>query len=187
MAAPTTLATPPTYLGLKRLEPTLPSGFYVDPVHYERELRALWYRNWIYLCRGSVLAAPRSFRTFTIGTQSILVVRNDQGQLRAFHNTCRHRGSALCAGQDGESGKLRGKYLVCPYHGWGYDLDGGLAVVPGIDIPAEFDRSQYTLYDVALAEWSGNVYVCLEAPPHDIGAAIRPDSDTLANWPMADL
>src|SRR5579883_1820708 len=84
------------YTGLARLEPTLPSYFYHDPAHYERELRSIWYRNWIYVCRSSSLPDSRSFRTFTIGTQSILVLRDEDGTLRAFHNTCRHRGSALC-------------------------------------------------------------------------------------------
>ena len=70
------------YTGLKQLEPGLPSRFYYDPEHYERELRALWYRNWIYLCRASTLPEPQSFRTFSIGSQSILVrgcgIANDQ-------------------------------------------------------------------------------------------------------------
>lgn len=179
-----TAAAPPSYLGLKQLEASLPSSFYLDPAHHDRELKALWYRNWIYVCRASALSEPRAFRTFSIGDQSILVVRNDQGALRAFHNTCRHRGSALCSTPEG---KLRGKLIVCPYHSWSYDLDGRLAVVPGVDIPAGFDRQDYSLYRVDVAEWNGCVFVRLEGSGASLDDAIRPNSRIFANWPMAEL
>ncbi|MBM3600257.1 MAG: aromatic ring-hydroxylating dioxygenase subunit alpha [Alphaproteobacteria bacterium] len=183
MATAGTLAAP-AYLGLEGTRPGLPAQFYVDAAHHEKELRALWYRSWIYVCRAADLREPRAFRTAAIGNQSILVVRNEKGTLRAFHNACRHRGSALCAEHEG---RLRSRYIVCPYHGWAYNLDGGLAVVPGIDIPEDFDRSQYPLYDVALAEWGGCVFARLEGTGASIGDAIRPSSTYMANWPMAGL
>src|SRR5215470_3163665 len=139
-----------SYTGLRQLEEGLPSQYYHDPAHHERELRAVWYRNWVYLCRASTLPAPQSFRTFTVGSQTILVVRDEAGTLRAFHNTCRHRGSALCAETEGQ---LRSKYITCPYHGWSYDLRGQLAVVPALGMSDDFDRRNFPLYDVALAEW----------------------------------
>ena len=61
------------YNGLTRVEPTLPSEFYLDADHYERELRKIWYRNWLYVCRASELRGPRAFRVFEIGSQEILV------------------------------------------------------------------------------------------------------------------
>jgi glycine betaine catabolism A len=172
------------YTGLKQLEPGLPSRFYYDPEHYERELRALWYRSWIYLCRASTLPEPRSFRTFSIGSQSILVLRDEHGVLRAFHNTCRHRGSALCSTSEG---RFRGKHITCPYHAWAYDLQGKLASVPARGMSDDFDRGDFPLYGVALAEWGGFVFINLGGAAVPLEATMRPNSQRLANWPLATL
>jgi glycine betaine catabolism A len=172
------------YTGLKQLEPGLPSRFYYDPEHYERELRALWYRNWIYLCRASTLPEPQSFRTFSIGSQSILVLRDEHGVLRAFHNTCRHRGSALCATSEG---RFRAKFITCPYHGWAYDLQGKLAGVRARGVSDDFDPGDFPLYDVALAEWGGFVFTNLGGAAVPLEATMRPNSQRLANWPLATL
>src|SRR5271165_4092870 len=147
------------YTGLKQTEPGLPSHFYYDPEHHQRELRAIWYRNWMYAFRADQVKEPQSFRTVQIGDQNILVVRDEQGALHAFHNTCRHRGSVLCAEHEG---RLRSKFIVCPYHGWGYGLDGALDTVPGLGITDDFDRHDYPLYRVAVAEWGGSVFIRLE-------------------------
>lgn len=173
-----------SYTGLKQLEQGLPSRFYYDAEHHERELRALWYRNWIYLCRAATLPDARSFRTFTIGNQNILVLRDERGVLRAFHNTCRHRGSALCTVQEG---RFRSKFITCPYHGWSYDLRGRLAAVPGLGISEEFDKRNFPLYDVAVAEWGGFVFVNLEGGEPPLEEALRPNGQRLANWPLAEL
>jgi Rieske 2Fe-2S family protein len=183
MAAPDNRGSE-SYTGLKQLEEGLPSRFYYDPGQYERELQALWYRNWIYLCRAGTLAEKRSFRTFAIGSQSILVLRDELGTLRAFHNTCRHRGSALCAEKEGQ---FRGKHITCPYHGWTYDLQGRLAIVPALGMADDFDRRNFPLYDVAVMEWGGFVFVNLSGARTTLEDALRPNSQRLANWPLATL
>ena len=91
----------PGYNGLTELWAGLPADAYFDPRHYARELQRIWYRNWIYVCRSSDIAAARAFRTFELGDQRILLVRDDAGVLQGFHNTCRHRGAALCRESDG--------------------------------------------------------------------------------------
>ena len=84
------------YNGLTELTEGLPAEAYFEPRHFERELQRIWYRNWIYVCRSSELAARRAFRTFELGDQRVLLVRDDNGSLKGFHNTCRHRGAVLC-------------------------------------------------------------------------------------------
>ncbi|TIV09073.1 MAG: aromatic ring-hydroxylating dioxygenase subunit alpha, partial [Mesorhizobium sp.] len=84
------------YNGLTSLQPTLPSAAYWDADAYRCDLDAIWYRNWLMVCREADLAEPLAFRTVRIGSQEILVLRDETGALRAFHNTCRHRGSQLC-------------------------------------------------------------------------------------------
>src|SRR2546423_11035191 len=107
---------------LERLEPGLPASWYFDPAHYARELEVFWYGRWVAVAREDEIARPGDWRVVRIGTQSIVLVR-DENELRAFHNTCRHRGSILCTA---ESGNFPRRRIVCPYHAWTYDLAGRL-------------------------------------------------------------
>ena len=114
-------------VALDQLEPSIPARYYYDPQHYERELEVFWYGMWVMAGREEEVPAPRDYKVIKIGTQSIVIVRDLDGQLRAFHNTCRHRGSILCTE---EQGRLPGRSLVCPYHTWTYSLDGQLVGTP---------------------------------------------------------
>ncbi len=172
------------YNGLTKTEPTLPTHYYLDADHYEKELRRVWYRNWIYVCRADELEGPRAYRVFDIGSQQVLVVRDQEGQLQAFHNTCRHRGSALI--QD-EAGRLPGSMITCPYHCWAYDLKGKLQRLSGSSPPADFDKGDYSLYDVGIQQWNGFVFVHLDpenAEPLEAGFS---DAHILDNWHLTDL
>ena len=146
------------YNGLEKAEPTLPSKSYWDADEFQRDLDAIWYRSWLSVCREADIAQPRAFRTFRIGSQDVLVVRDENGVLRAFHNTCRHRGSQLCAGSEG---RLKTRLLTCPYHAWSYSLRGDLVRVPSKSLPEGFDKADYPLYPVALSVWRGFVFVNL--------------------------
>jgi Rieske 2Fe-2S family protein len=116
-------ATTNLYNGLKQHTKGLPAEVYFDARHHERELQRIWYRNWIYVGRSSDVQRPRSYRTFELGDQKLLLVRDDAGVLQGFHNTCRHRGAALC--RDSE-GVMRSGSIICPYHAWAYNLQGDL-------------------------------------------------------------
>jgi Rieske 2Fe-2S family protein len=173
------------YSGLTKSHPTLPAHYYLDDAHYDRELSAIWYNNWIYVCRSDALDKPRAFRTMEIGTQNILLVRDEECNLHAFHNTCRHRGSVLCTEKEG---KLSTGSIICPYHRFTYSLQGELKRVPSKHCPADFDKDNYPLYDVAVEEWKGFIFVNLA------GRAASPFTDSLQqgsanldNWPMEAL
>ena len=112
---------------LKRLEAGLPAAWYYDPAHYQRELDAFWYARWVVAAREEEVPNAGDWRVARIGTQSLVVVRDEGGQLRAFHNTCRHRGSILCTEEHGNFARKR---IVCPYHSWTYDLAGSLVATP---------------------------------------------------------
>ncbi len=173
------------YNGLTTVEETLPSRAYYDTGHYQQELERIWYRNWVYLCTARSLAAPRSYRTFELGSQQILLLRDEAGRLRAFHNTCRHRGSRLCRA---EEGRFAAKRIVCPYHRWAYSLQGELQRTSSLASAEGFDRADYPLYDIAVAEWGGFVFVNLAG---DDGRSIEDnfdrDSGRLDHWPLEDL
>jgi len=173
------------YNGLPRPVSSLPSVSYYDEAHYRRELREIWYRNWLYVCRADELPGPRDFLTYEIGDQNILLLRDRDGGLRAFHNTCRHRGSRLCREA---RGRLRGNRISCPYHRWTYDLSGALVGVPAADLGEGFDASDYPLYAVAVREWHGFVFVHLggaDAPP--LERTMDSASDLLDHWPLAEI
>lgn len=104
--------------------PDIPAARYVNPQFLELEKHGLWKRSWLYAGHVSQVAERGSwFLTRNTGTP-ILVVRNLQGELRAFYNTCRHRGGPLVTEDAGQ-----GRGFVCGYHGWSYTLDGQLKSV----------------------------------------------------------
>ena len=162
------------------LPATLPTHYYHDPDHHRRELEALWFRNW--LCVGSVdeVPAPRSYKVVEVGDQSIILTRDGEGCLRAFHNTCRHRGSVLC---EQASGRFPSDQIICPYHGWTYGLDGALERTP-FEIPCEaFDRGRYSLYGVGVCEWAGHMFINLDSDGvTDAGEALGSMTERLKNW-----
>ncbi|CCV07607.1 putative dioxygenase [Mesorhizobium metallidurans STM 2683] len=173
------------YNGLTRAEPTLPSSAYWDAEAYQRDLDAIWYKSWLLVCREADLAQPLAFRTFRIGTQEIVVLRDETGALRAFHNTCRHRGSQLC--QESE-GRLKARLITCPYHAWSYSLRGDLVRVPSKSLPEGFDKAEHPLYRVALSVWSGFVFVNLaEDAGGSAETSFDPASGDLSNWPLETL
>ena len=173
------------YSGLIKPEPTLPSRSYFEAEAFGRDLSTIWHRNWIYVCRSAELAQPLSFKTFRLGSQEVLIVRDELGALNAFHNTCRHRGSQLCTQAQG---RLKTRLITCPYHAWSYSLRGDLVRAPSKVLPEGFDRKDYPLYRVALSEWRGFVFINLDADPVGTPAStFDPASGNLSNWPLEEL
>ena len=174
----------PGYMGLTELRQGLPRHYYLDADHYQRELESIWYRNWIYVCPGEELATPRNYRVVSLGTQQIIVLRDEFGALQAFHNTCRHRGSQFLSE---ESGALRSDSLTCPYHAWSYSLQGDLKRIPSPQRPEKFDAHCLSLYPVHVAAWRGFVFINMsaESPAPLLDNFDQPQA--LANWPLETL
>jgi nitrite reductase/ring-hydroxylating ferredoxin subunit len=145
---------------LARLRNGLPSSWYYDATPYARDLEVFWYRRWIAAVRDEELAEAGDWRVVRIGTQSIVVLRGEHGELRAFHNTCRHRGSILCTE---EAGRFARQRIVCPYHSWTYDFGGSLIATPRRMPTPDFDSKKLSLFEVAAASWGGFVFVNLDA------------------------
>lgn len=137
---------------------TLPRHFYTSPDVFEIEQRELFGHMWLRIAREEDLPEPRSFLTREIGGERILVVRDEQGELRAFYNVCRHRGARLI---DEPCGRLRGA-INCPYHKWSYALDGHLLHAPRAD--PGFAPQDYPLLQPQLELLEGFVFINLD--PH---------------------
>src|SRR5688572_29343751 len=155
---------------LERIEPGLPASWYRDCGHYLRELEAFWYSRWVAVGREEELPAAGDWRAVRIGTQSVVVVRTDTGAIRAFHNTCRHRGSVLCTE---DTGSFPRKRIVCPYHAWTYDLDGRLVATPRRMETPDFRLEDYPLHGVAAGAWGGFVFVHLGSDPEPLENALQ--------------
>ncbi|MGE0501896.1 MAG: aromatic ring-hydroxylating dioxygenase subunit alpha [Rhizobiaceae bacterium] len=173
------------YNGLREAVATPPAAAYFDPETYRRELETVWHREWVMVCRAADIATPLEYRVARIGDQQIVVLRDENGDPQAFHNTCRHRGSQLCRE---EAGRLKARLITCPYHAWSYSLRGDLVRVPSKVLPAGFDKAEHPLYRVALQEWRGFVFVNLsEDPAASVEATFDSGSVDLGNWPLENL
>jgi len=174
----------PGYAGLTTPVETLPASWYFDSVHHERELSRIWYRNWLYVCRASELAAPRSFRTLDVGDQSLFVVRGENGEVRAFHNTCRHRGAALCRTA---AGAFPAAGIVCPYHSWRYSLRGELLRTSSQVHGDGFDVHDYSLFSLPATEWNGFVFAAFTRDPPPFARSFDLPLGRLDDWQLGDL
>jgi len=148
---PSRLAAALEPLGRSRM---LPREAYVDPAVLAWEQR-VFFAGWVCVGRSSELAEIGSQRAFQLGSAGVLLTRAEDGVLRAFANTCRHRGHELlpCGG----SAQKRG--IVCPYHAWSYRLDGSLLGAPSFRDVENFDPEQHGLIGLPCQEWHGWVFV----------------------------
>jgi glycine betaine catabolism A len=183
-ANPSTVRRDPGYAGLTTPVETLPASYYFDPWHYQRELNRIWYRNWVYVCRSADIGAARAFRTLEVGNQSILVVRGEDGVARAFHNTCRHRGAALCRAPSGRFGAAG---IVCPYHSWRYSLRGELLQTTSVQPGDGFERHDFPLYGLPVTERNGFVFAALTSEPPSFEATFDLPLERLDAWRLGEL
>ncbi len=137
----------------------LPRERFTSPEFAALEAERLWTRVWQIACRVEELRAPGDFVEYTIIDQSVIVLRTDTG-LRAYFNTCPHRGTRLAQG----CGQFRGE-IRCPFHGWRWSLDGENVEVLDRHEFAPFDDAEIALQDVAVDTWGGFVFVNLDPAP----------------------
>jgi Rieske 2Fe-2S family protein len=157
-------------LGSRREGHGLPRAFYRTDALYAAELRAIWHRGWLFAGFAFEIPNPGDFLTLPLDAAPILVIRDDEGAVRAFHNVCRHRGSQLCRT---ESGHLRA--IVCPYHSWTYSRQGDLIACHGMHEGVE--KSGLGLKPVRAEVVAGLIYVSVaEAPPAFDGLRARFES-----------
>jgi phenylpropionate dioxygenase-like ring-hydroxylating dioxygenase large terminal subunit len=143
----------------------LPAWAYSHPhmtrLEYERILKP----SWQVVCHISSIPSPGDFVTLDLGPDSVVAVRNSDGEIQAFHNVCRHRGARILDGNaKTQAGHCPGT-ITCPYHGWSYKLSGELMGVPVRDSFPGLDRAQYSLKPVRMAIQFGFVFVNLGGDP----------------------
>ena len=150
-----------TLVGGRAAGHALEAPFYTSQEIFDLDMDAVWTKHWLFVAAAAELPEPGDFVTVEVGRSSVIVVRDDDEQVRAFHNVCRHRGSRLLDDKAGCVGNL-----VCPYHHWTYGVDGALMYAE--NQPASFDRGRYGLKAVHVRTVAGLVFLCLaDEPPTD--------------------
>jgi phenylpropionate dioxygenase-like ring-hydroxylating dioxygenase large terminal subunit len=140
---------------------TLPFAWYGDEQVLRRERAAIFASSWQYAGRAADVAAPGSYLTTDAGGVPIVVTRDDDGELRAVVNVCRHRGAVLVDGCG------RRSTLQCRYHAWTYGLDGTLVAAPRTDREDAFDPAEWSLLPASVGVWGPFLFVnpAPDAPP----------------------
>lgn len=136
---------------------TIPSSWYTDRKFDRLDREAIFRNSWQYLGPASLAASPGSYFLAKICGDPLIVVADEDGEVRCFYNVCRHRGGPLAV----EDGCTPHRMLQCQYHGWTYRLDGSLRGMPRFRFVELFDRSDYGLIPVATTLWQGLLFAWL--------------------------
>lgn len=155
---------------------------YTSAEYARAEHDHMWSRTWQWACREEHIPESGDYYVYDIGDRSAVVVRGPDGDIKAFHNACLHRGTQLKPpASAGYSPKLR-----CPFHGWTWDLSGEL-----VDLPCDWDfphvqRDEFQLPEVATGRWGGFIFVNFadEPTPFDEYLGVLPEH--FANWDLSD-
>jgi Rieske 2Fe-2S family protein len=149
---------------------TMPREYYASPEVFAREREQVFARQWICVGRTTDFAEPGSYRLADIGGESLIVVRDRAGEIRAHYNVCRHRGTRLCTEVSGTLSET----IQCPYHAWTYRLDGRLIGAPHMAGTPGFSVGDYPLHSAAVGQWYGFVLVNLGAKPEPFEHGFAP-------------
>jgi len=141
---------------------SLPQQFYNDEAVFKVEMEQIFYKEWLFAGITGEIPANGNFITLEIGDNPITIIRDQNGEVRAFHNVCRHRGSKLCLVKQGKVPKL-----VCPYHQWTYELDGNL-LFAGTEMGPDFNMNDYGLHSVNCRVAGGYIFISLSDNPTNI-------------------
>ena len=161
---------------------SLPGWLYHDPEFFEAEKAAFLRAAPQVVCHESEIREPGEWRSLEYLGESLIVIRGDDGEVRAFANVCRHRGSRLL---DGAGGCV--KVVTCPYHAWSYARDGRLVGVPHRNEYPGLRTEELGLKPVALERWHGFLFVTLEPGAPSVAEMIAPYADEVALYRFEDL
>ena len=151
---------------------TIPKDYYTDPAIFAREKEAIFFKAWSYACHTSQVAEAGAYVTVRIIDQNIVVMRGEDGVLRAFYNVCSHRAHELLQGCG------HTKMITCPYHAWTYHTDGKLRTAVGQKRVEGFQSDEFALKQVRLEEYAGFVFVNLDpaaSPLHAEAGSLADD------------
>lgn len=162
---------------------TLPGHYYTGRSIYDAETERIFLKRWLYAGRASTIREPGQYFLHNVDTESVIVVRDGEGRVRAFHNVCRHRGTRLCSAPEGRFSKS----IQCPYHAWTYALDGSLIGAPHMREVEAFNKSDYPLRGVSVGEFGGGVFLNLDSGAPALAEVFAPLQEKVDRWEFERL
>ena len=174
MVHPETIAQ---WLSQDRPGHTLPRELYVSEVAFQFDAHVMLKSVWLYACTVAHVKQPGDYFVFELASNSIIIVRGRDNQVRAFWNSCRHRGARICEQQRG-----RAPRLTCPYHQWTYGLDG--ALLAARSMAEGFDKHDHGLTPVALENVGGLIFICMADDPPPIDRVKADIADQIAAYDL---
>jgi len=160
---------------------TLPQRYFVSPEVFAEERERIFSTQWVLVGHHGQLKAGDHFVREVAG-ESLIIVRDQRGTVRAFYNVCRHRGTRLCEESTGHSSTIQ-----CPYHAWTYGLDGRLVGAPHMDNVQGFDKAEHSLRAIELALWEGFIFVNLADKPTPLEEVFAPLAGKFTHWNLPKL
>ncbi|MFM5950433.1 MAG: aromatic ring-hydroxylating oxygenase subunit alpha [Novosphingobium sp.] len=152
------------WLALDQAGRSLPQGLYISEAAFAFDTQVMLKSVWLFACTVAHVKKPGDFYLFEMANASVIIVRGRDGEVRAFHNSCAHRGAKICSAASGS-----GPRFTCPYHQWSYGLDGRLLAAR--NMPEGFEKAANGLKPVALENVAGMIFICLGDNPPPIGRA----------------
>ena len=158
--------------------PTLSGADYSSEAVFEDERERIWFGGWVAIGRAEEVASPGDYLVREIVGESIFVIRNATGELRAFYNVCAHRGTRLLDDGPGHANRA----LKCPYHAWSFDLDGRLIGSPNVHEDEAFEREDYPLHDIAVDTFDGFLFVSLSPDVEPLRSALLVGAESIVGF-----
>ena len=161
----------------------MPGEYYTSPDILSAEMRTIHATHWNCVGRASAFAKPGDYQVRTVASESLIIVRDRGGELHAFFNICRHRGTELCSAESGHLSET----IQCPYHAWTYGLDGRLVGAPHMNDVEGFEKKSFALHEAAVAQWEGFVFVNVGDEPAAFEEWFAPMIGRLSRFDLPSL
>ena len=162
----------------------LPGWAYFSQELFELECETLFKTHWQFVCHVNEAADIGAYVTFDVAGERAMVIRGHDGILRAFHNLCRHRGSRIVP----EARGVCNKAMVCTYHGWAYNLDGGLRGIANRDSFPPMQAEKWGLKPLEMEIWNGLVFIRFQAGPQpSVAEVLARFDDEIAPYDLANM
>jgi Rieske 2Fe-2S family protein len=162
---------------------TMEREYYTSPEILIEERERIFARHWNCVGRASRIARPGDYIVRSVAGESLIILRDRDGELRAFFNVCRHRGTQICREASGQFSET----IQCPYHAWTYTTDGRLIGAPHMQEVEDFDKRQFPLHAAAIAECAGFLFVNVSENPQPFVEWFAPMMHRLARFGLERL
>jgi len=161
----------------------LPAWTYNNAELTELETERVFLRNWIWVGHVSDIPETGDYQCIDLANERALVVRDEAGEVRAFHNMCRHRGSRVVAESKGHCEKA----FVCPFHGWSYKFDGGLKNIPRANSFPPIDKDEFGLKALDCEVWHGLIFVRFAGEGPSIAESFAEAEEEISLYKITDM